>query len=310
MEKAENKDYDNRALWGGKARIDFGPVSFVIQHAHYFGGMQDHPDQGVSIHVLGQSQFKETELLRFMCMDEERSYTYAPSGRNQKFGMDPTLDDHPVRWTVKALESRLPAMLRRAEYDSVAEQVESYLENDGALADLRQKLEDVAAIGKDIILNGRVTAKHYAGDYVFEAGNIRFGLEIHNLPVGTDGGVTLHVMTDLGPRAQEYSEEVEILVFDFFRNKPHYHYGPRNKNHIIYWDPAIVPDCFEWTMEKLRGGKLPAMIERAGYPGVVNDLDPDLIAAVLPQVEAKARNLLKKFAKNEEQKQRAKIVSS
>ena len=308
MKKAENRDYDNRALWGGKTRIEFGPVSFVVQHAHLFGGMQGHPDQGVSIHVFGEFQFKETELLRFMCMDEEHSYIYAPVGRTQKFSMDPTLDDHPVRWTVKVLESRLPAMLRRAEYDAVAEQVEAYLENEGAQAELRQKLEEVANAGKDIILNGRVTAKHYAGDYLFEAGNIRFGLEIHDLPVGTDGGVTMHVMADLGPRAQDYSEEVELLVFDFFRKKPHYHYGPRNKNHIYYWDPAVVPDAFEWTMEKLKGGKLPAMIERAGYPGVVNDLDTDLISDVLPRVEAKARTLLKKFAQAEERNQRAKVA--
>ena len=309
MRKAERRDYDNRALWGGKTRIEFGPVAFVVQHAHYFGGMQDHPDQGVSIHVFGQSQFKETELLRFMCMDEERSYVYAPVGKNQKFGMDPTVDGHPVRWTVKVLESRLPAMLRRAEYDEVAEQVEAYLESDVARAELREKLEDVATAGKDIILTGRVTAKHYIGDYVFEAGNIRFGLEIHDLPVGSDGGVTLHVMTDLGARAQEYSEEVELLVFDFFRKKPHYHYGPRNKNHIYYWDPAVVPDGFEWTIEKFKGGKLPAMIERAGYPGVVNDLDTDLIATVLPRVEAKARDLLKKFAQGEERDQRTKVAA-
>ena len=37
MRKAENRDYDNRALWGGKARIEFGPVAFVVQHAHLFG---------------------------------------------------------------------------------------------------------------------------------------------------------------------------------------------------------------------------------------------------------------------------------
>ena len=292
-------DAEKRWLRGGKGRIEFGPIAFVVQHAHYFGGMQDHPDQGVSIHVLGQVDGEEAELLRFTCMDEERSYVYAPAGKNVKLGMDPTVDGHPVRWTVKVLESRLPAMLRRAEYNEVAEQVEAYLENEETRAELRQKLAEVATAGKEIILSGRVTAKHSIGDYVFEAGNIRFGLEIRYGRTG-NGGLSLHVMTDIGPRAQEYSEEVELLVFDFFREMPHYHYGPRDKNHIYYWDQAVVPDGFEWTMERFKGGKLPAMIKRAGYPGVVNDLDTDLIAAVLPRVEAKARALLKETVQREE----------
>jgi hypothetical protein len=34
------------------------------------------------------------------------------------------------------------------------------------------------------------------------------------------------------------------------------------------------------------------MIERAGYPGIAADLDPEKIAAVLPTVKQKAREML------------------
>ena len=64
---------------------------------------------------------------------------------------------------------------------------------------------------------------------------IRFGLEMRTLP--DDGGLAIHVLSDLaGPPGAPYTEETEILAFDCFRELPHYHYGPRNKNHRIYWD--------------------------------------------------------------------------
>jgi len=39
-------------------------------------------------------------------------------------------------------------------------------------------------------------------------------------------------------------------------------------------------------------GKLPAMIERAGYPTIAAALDTELIAAKFPAVEAKALAML------------------
>jgi hypothetical protein len=38
-----------------------------------------------------------------------------------------------------------------------------------------------------------------------------------------------------------------------------------------------VPDPLEWTLEQFKSGKLPYMINRAGYPGVVASMDNDLI---------------------------------
>ena len=53
-------------------------------------------------------------------------------------------------------------------------------------------------------------------------------------------------------------------------------------------DPGNVGLALAWTLEQFETGKLPAMIERAGYPGIAADLDADKIAAVLPALKKQA----------------------
>ena len=115
---------------------------------------------------------------------------------------------------------------------------------------------------------------------------------MRRLPVG-DGGLAIHVLTDVGGSTEKsFVEETEIMAFDLFWDGPHYHYGPRNKNHRIYWDRTLVTDYLGWVLDKIDGKKLGAMIERAGYPGIAADLDQDMIDAVLPAMTAKAREML------------------
>jgi hypothetical protein len=45
-------------------------------------------------------------------------------------------------------------------------------------------------------------------------------------------------------------------------------------------------------MDQFKSGKLPAMLRRAGYPTVAEALDTSLIASKLPEVEAKAEEML------------------
>ena len=86
-------------------------------------------------------------------------------------------------------------------------------------------------------------------------------------------------------------EETELLAFDCFRDFPHYHYGPRNKNHRIFWDKTLVPDTLDWTLNQFKSGKLAAMITRAGYPGVAADLDSGVIESVYPAMAKRAREM-------------------
>ena len=286
-----------------KTTFEVGPVTFIARHELWDGNIQDHADQGVSIVVQGEIDGEKTTLLRFNCFDVERSYIYGPqnpdlkddgpmmlagqtqgsTGMGKLYRMDPTTDGNPIGWTIKTMKNKLPDMLDRSGYPEIAKQID--------LEELADVLPELEASARELFITKRNTVKHNRGTEIFEAGNIRFGLEMRRLPVG-DGGLAIHVLTDIGGSNQSFVEETEIMAFDLFWDGPHYHYGPRNKNHRIYWDRTLVTDYFGWVKENIEGKKLGPMIERAGYPGIAADLDQDMIDAVLPAMSAKAREML------------------
>ena len=287
-----------------KTRFEVGPITFIARHELWDGNIQDHADQGVSIVVQGIVDGEETTLLRFNCFDVERSYIYGPetpnpnsdgpmmlagrtegaTGMGKLYRMDPTADGNPIGWTIKTMKSKLPDMLERAGYPEIAKELD--------LEELMDTLPELEATARELFVSKRNVVKHNRGTDIFEAGNIRFGLEMRRLPVG-DGGLAIHVLSDLGGTSEKsYVEETELMAFDLFWDGPHYHYGPRNKNHRINWDRTLVQDYLGWVLDKIEGKKLGAMIERAGYPGVAADLDQDMIDAVLPALTTKAREML------------------
>ncbi len=278
-----------------KTRFTAGPLTFSVRHELWDGNIQDHADQGVAIMVAAEVDGNQTTLLRFNCFDFEKSYVYGPENadlelegpamlgegkRTKIFRMDPIADGNPIGWTVKTLGAKLPKMLETAGYPQIAAATD--------LAAVQDVLPDVEACARQLYAAKRNTVKHNRGTHIFEAGIIRFGLEMRRLPMG-DGGLAIHVLGDIGGTpGKPYTEETELLAFDHFWNGAHYHYGPRNKNHRIYWDRTLVEDPLAWTLEQFETGKLPAMIERAGYPGVAADLDVAKIAAILPAVRKQA----------------------
>jgi hypothetical protein len=194
--------------------------------------------------------------------------------------MDPIACGNPIGWTVKTLSTKLPKMLQRAGYPAVAAMVDYDA--------VRGMLPQVEACARELYATKRNTVKHNRGTDIFEAGNIRFGLEMRRLAMG-DGGLAIHVLADIGGTpGKHYTEETELLAFDHFWNGAHYHYGPRNKNHRIYWDRTLVENPLAWTLEQFETGKLPAMIVRAGYPGIAADLDTGKIAEVFPAMKKRA----------------------
>ena len=290
-----------------KTRFVTGPVTFIARHELWDGNIQDHADQGVSIVVTGDVNGKETSLLRFNCFDVEKSYIYGPANDNvdpnlpqmlvqdsepvgnarpsagKLYRMDSTVDGNPIGWTIKTLGKNLPGMIARAGYPDIAAKVD--------LEDVALILPDLESVARELYAVNRNTVKHNRGTDIFEAGNIRFGLEMRRLPVG-DGGLAIHVLADLaGTPGKVYVEETEILAFDCFWDGPHYHYGPRNKNHRIYWDRTLVPDPLTWVLEQFNSKKLGPMIERAGYPGVAADLDQGILDAVLPEMGKRAKEM-------------------
>jgi len=271
------------AMQGTQSRFDAGSVSVVVQHELWDGNIQDHSDQGVAIMIVGQVGGKETTLLRFNCFDIERSYIYGPEGKNKLCRMDPTVDGNPISWSVQQLKHKLPDMLVEAGYVDLVGQVDQEAIN--------QQLKEVTSTARELFATGRNTVKHNRGTDIFEAGNFRFGLEMRK-QLGGDGGLAIHVLADLaGTPGRTYTEETELLAFDCFRQFPHYHYGPRNKNHRIFWDKTLVPDTLEWTLDAFRAGKLRDMIARAGYPGVAADYDQRIVDEIFPELANRAREM-------------------
>ena len=264
-----------------RARFQAGPVTFIVQHELWDGNVQDHSDQGVAVLVAKSGE--ETTLLRFNCFDIEKSYIYGPEKENKLFRMDHTTDGNPINWTVQQIRNNLPIMLETAGYSDIAKTVDA--------KQVEGVLGDVEAHAREMYATGRNTVKHHRGTDIFEVGNIRFGLEMRRQASG-DGGLAIHVLADLaGTPGRHYTEETELLAFDCFRDAPHYHYGPRNKNHRIFFDKALVPDTLGWTLKQFKSRKLAAMIDRAGYPGVAADLDQDLLDSLIPSIEKRAREM-------------------
>jgi len=251
----------------GKTKIEAGAVCFALQYRALM------PDQGVSIQVVGDLEGKEKELLRFDCFDQNPHYHYDPEHRNERYNLDKTTAGNALGWTLKQLRTQLPAMLKRAGYEDIANRLDCNL--------VASKLDQVEEAGRYMALKQRRTVTHNRGDPVIEAGNIRFGLEFRELT--GDRGMAIHVMSDVA------GQEIELLAFDCFEKGPHYHYGPRNQDVRLYWDTTVVPDPLAWTLEQFKTGKLPAMIERAGYPSIAAAMDRELVACKLQQeVEPKA----------------------
>jgi len=273
-------------------RFTAEPLTFTVRHQLWDANVEDHSDQGVSIEVAADIDGKQTALLCFNCFDLERSYVYGPEnaelatpgrvggGMGIHCRMDPVIDGNPIGWTIRTLGRKLPQMLEKAGYKKVAEATD--------MSAVRDLLPEVEACARETFIAKRNTVKHNRGTEIFEAGNIRFGLEMRRLMNG-DGGLAVHVLADVGgSKGKTYIEETELLAFDCFWQNPHYHYGPRNKNHRTNWDLTIIDDPLEWTFEQFENRKLGAMIERAGYPGIAADLDPEQIAAALPAVKKRA----------------------
>ena len=265
----------------GRVKFEAGPVTFIVQHELWDGNVQDHSDQGVAVLVAKQDD--ETTMLRFNCFDIEKSYVYGPEKENKQYRMDHTTDGNPIGWTIQTIRTMLPKMLETAGYGEIAKKVDA--------KQVEKTLGDVESMARELYMTGRNTVKHNRGTDIFEVGNIRFGLEMRR-QTGGDGGLAIHVLADLaGTPGKHYTEETELLAFDCFRDDPHYHYGPRNKNHRIFFDKTLVPDPLEWTLSQFKSRKLAAMIERAGYPGVAADLDQNLLDTVMPAMEKRAREM-------------------
>ncbi len=272
----------------GSAKIEAGVVTFALHHRYLDGGAPHqqgaggagggNSTQGMCIQVMGQADGKETELLRFDCFDDDAHYHYGPEKHSGRIFLDPTVAGNPIGWTVKQLRTKLPAMVTKAGYPEIAEKIDP--------ATISAKVDEVEAKAREMDAKEHHYTRHQRGDPVIEAGNIRFGLEMRT--VADDGGPAIHLMADVA------DNEVELIAFDAFRIYPHYHYGPRYKNERIFLDTTLVDDSLDHFLGWFKSGRLPEMISRAGYPTIADNVDTELLAEKLNEVEATIKDMAAK----------------
>ena len=262
----------------GNTVINAGPIDIAMS---YRAEIMD--DQGLCLQVYSAVDGQDTEILRFDCFDQAPHYHYGPENHNIRLFLDKTTAGNPLGWTIGNLRHNLPAMVRRAGYDALADNLEAS-PVDAA------KLDEAEATAREMSRQGRRTVHHLMpemldGDKI-TVGNLKFGLEYRHLPQINDEGMAIHVLTDIA------GQEVEVLAFDCFQNGPHYHYGPRNQDIRIYWDTTTSGETLRWTLDQFKQGKLKSMITHAGYPTVANDVDEELVQAMLPEIERRSFELV------------------
>jgi hypothetical protein len=113
-------------------------------------------------------------------------------------------------------------------------------------------------------------------------GGLEFFME--NRTVGQDGGPSLQVWGAVE------GKRVQLLRFDMFQKEPHYHYDPTDKNLHYALDPLTVDDGIGWVVTLLQD-KLPQMLARAGYPGLLAQVDTTAVREALPEIERRWRAL-------------------
>ena len=96
-------------------RMTVGDLSFAVEYRHV--GEQ----QGPSVHVFGDVDGVEQEILRFDCFDRTPHYHYGFSYIDQpQVLMDPAAIGEPLAWVCSRIETRLPALLAKARADHLA----------------------------------------------------------------------------------------------------------------------------------------------------------------------------------------------
>ena len=106
----------------GDLILDAGPVRFGIEFRQLAN------DRGVAIHVLGDVEGEEQELLTFDCFERAPHYHYGPRAKNQRLYLDRTTVPDPLGWALDLFKGgKLAPMLDRAGYSDHASRLNPVL---------------------------------------------------------------------------------------------------------------------------------------------------------------------------------------
>jgi hypothetical protein len=111
-------------------------------------------------------------------------------------------------------------------------------------------------------------------------GGLRFNVRYRQ---GNDRGPSLRIYGDVE------GKPVQLLRFDCFEQRPHFHYDPEGKNNQLRMDKTKVTDPIAWSMDYLRGN-VASLVRIAGYGELAAQLDEGALTAALPTVEKALRD--------------------
>ena len=96
-------------------KITVGDLSFAVEYRHVG------EEQGPSVHVFGDVDGVEEEILRFDCFDRTPHYHYGFSYIDQpQVLIDRAATGDPLEWVCSRIEERLPMMLEKAQAGHLA----------------------------------------------------------------------------------------------------------------------------------------------------------------------------------------------
>lgn len=120
--------------------------------------------------------------------------------------------------------------------------------------------------------------KKSAEGMVIEAGGVR--IEIEYRRTGWDRGLSFQVY---GPDSED--DDSEILRFDCFERRPHYHLiKDSGMGKIERLSKAIAPDPVRWTLDRLERD-LAALLWKAGHRKLSKKIRQRAVATALGKAE-------------------------
>lgn len=77
-------------------------------------------DGGPSMQVLADVNGERVQVLRFDMFDKVPHYHYAPTGKNERYNLDPLTIDDGIGWVITLLSAKLPQVVAKAGYETLA----------------------------------------------------------------------------------------------------------------------------------------------------------------------------------------------
>ena len=134
--------------------FEAGLVSIAVE-ARALGDSAERMVRGPSIHVFNAA--RDEEYIRFDVFGKVLHYHYIHNRahHNTLWGYDPDANGAMIPWVIASLRDRLPVMLRRADADSLAAEVEEQGWDTSVLPDVARAATEALAARQDDLVRAK-----------------------------------------------------------------------------------------------------------------------------------------------------------